>query len=136
VSGRWLEFMDFLLQQSEARARLIFLKDAAPIREETEKIVLGLKTGLSVARAEKEVADPEVQQQLRQFFGRPMTVQCVQLSDDTAAGQSYLGRESEKERGRLDEIKRNELSHPRVKLAASLFGVDAGEIRVEVDKIK
>lgn len=136
AAGQWIAFLTFWNEQLHLRSRLNYLKHASPVREDPERIVLGFRNQLTLGKAEQESSDSDVQGLVRQFFQRPLRLECRLLNEQDSAGPSFLAWEEARERLRRSEIIQKELSDPRVKAAQTLFGVSLQDLRFEFERTR
>jgi len=128
--------MTFWVQRTDVPARPLYLKDAVPVREESDRVVLRLRSSLLVGKASQEASSPDVQHLLTEFFGTPVRIECVTLSDGPVLGPSFLAWEEAREQQRREAIAWTARAHPRVKQATGLFIIDARDIRIEIEPLK
>lgn len=130
----WLDFMRYWVGEADVELKPIFLKDAAPLKEEVGRIVVGFRKDLVARQARREASSPAVQSLLQRFFGQPIQLECVLISDGDAPGASFVAWEDGRKRAHHDALLQREKSSPPVQAALKIFGVREEDVRVEVER--
>lgn len=134
--GRWIGFVKVWQARPGLKLKSNYLKHGEPLHEEGERIILGFRNQLTLAKAEQEAQEPELGALLREHFTFPIRIECRLLGEGDQAGPGFVEWEQSRERLRRAGVVRQLVEDARVSVSCTLFGVSRQELRFEFERAR